>query len=352
MLVTGQTGFKGSWLALWLCALEAEPHGFALAPITDPAHFDLHDWTDAAARLGDVRDAAAVAEAVDAARPEVVFHMAAQPLVRESYRNPVETFASNVMGTAHVLQACLATPGVKAVVIVTSDKVYENNESGAAFLEGDRLGGSDPYSCSKGCAELVTESYRRSFYEVANASGAPLLASVRAGNVIGGGDWSADRLIPDAVRAAAAGGVLSIRSPESIRPWQHVLEPLAGYLRVGQRLLEGDADAAAAWNFGPDEEGHVCVRQVVDAFREEWPDFQYQTPPTDGAMPESKCLRLDSTAARERLGWRPVWDWRTTIRRTAAWYRAYHCDGRVTTSDDLAAYVAAARELGCGWARA
>lgn len=348
--MTGQTGFKGSWLALWLRTLEARPAGFALAPITDPCHFDLHDWPDDAARLGDIRDARAVEAAIEQSAPEIVFHLAAQPLVRESYRQPLETFQTNVLGTANVLEACRKTPSVRAVVIVTSDKVYENDESGAAFREGDRLGGSDPYSCSKGCAELVTESYRRSYYEATGAAGAPLLASVRAGNVIGGGDWSADRLIPDAVRAASSGGKLTVRSPGSIRPWQHVLEPLAGYLLVGQRLLEGDRDAAAAWNFGPDEEGHVCVRHVVDAFREEWPDFEYETPDITDAPPESHCLRLDSAAARERLGWRPVWDWPTTVRRTAAWYRDYYREKRVASHTDLAEYVAAASRAGCAWA--
>ena len=260
VLVTGHTGFKGSWLALWLHAAGAEVSGFALAPPTDPSLF-------AAARLGrlidhvegDVRDLAAIEAAVARVRPEVIFHLAAQPLVRLSYEAPVETYATNVMGTAHVLEAARRVAGVAVVVCVTSDKCYANREWDWPYRESDPMGGHDPYSSSKGCAELVVAAYRSSYF----ADRGPAVASVRAGNVIGGGDWAADRLVPDLVRAFEAGKTPLIRAPDAVRPWQHVLEALGGYLRIGERLMSGERRFADAWNFGPADDDARPVRWIV-----------------------------------------------------------------------------------------
>ncbi len=254
-LVTGHTGFKGSWLALWLEELGCRVVGYSLPPPTEPNHFGLLSLR-CRSEAGDVRDRARLAAVVRECRPDVVFHLAAQPLVRRSYREPAETFEANALGTVSVLEACRATP-VKAVVSVTTDKVYENREWCWGYREADPLGGFDPYSCSKACAELIAACYRGSFFNPAEygRSHRTLVATARAGNVIGGGDWAEDRLVPDLARAAAAGRPLALRNPASVRPWQHVLEPLAGYLLLGQRLLEGDARCAEAWNFGPGEDG-------------------------------------------------------------------------------------------------
>ena len=247
VLVTGHTGFKGSWLALWLTELGADVTGCSLAPPTSPNHWDLLGLQIADHRL-DVRDASAIARVVSQVRPEVVFHLAAQSLVRRSYREPLETWSTNVMGTANVLDACRQTAGVRAVVVVTSDKCYENQGWKRGYREDDRLGGHDPYSASKAATEMVAASYRGAFF---GSKSTPLLATGRAGNVIGGGDWSEDRLLPDVVRAIAEGSTLEIRSPQATRPWQHVLEPLSAYLLLGQKLLEGRGECEGGWNFGP-----------------------------------------------------------------------------------------------------
>lgn len=345
VLVTGHTGFKGSWLAQWLVRLGAEVAGIALAPATVPSHYALLNL-DVKSHVQDVRDAAAVAAIVKSFAPDIVFHLAAQPLVRRSYRNPLETWGCNVMGTAGVLEACRHQPSVKAVVVVTTDKCYENREWPWGYRENDRLGGHDPYSASKAAAELVAASFRKSFFSEKDA---PLLATARAGNVIGGGDWSEDRLIPDMVRAIAAKKPLVIRSPQATRPWQHVLEPLSGYLLLGQKLLEGDAHAATAWNFGPDAAGNQSVATVLNALKALWPAFEWQL----DAHPqphEATLLHLDSTLARQNLGWTPVMDLPACLHATAAWYRAQMEDDRILTETQLQAYTAQAQEAGIGWA--
>lgn len=321
-LITGHTGFKGSWLSHWLLRLGASVHGIALPPEGNPNLFDelcLAKRMDH--RLGDVRDRAFINQVIGSVKPEIVFHLAAQALVRRGYREPVETFGTNVMGTAHVLEACRATPSVRAVVVVTSDKCYAPDNDHPGYRESDPLGGLDPYSASKACQEWVAQSWQASF---GACSDAPLIATVRAGNVIGGGDWAEDRLVPDLVRAVHAGLTANIRNPSAIRPWQHVLEPLSGYLSVGTRLLAGDRDVARAWNFGPDDNS---MRPVADLCAELKHELGGIWSPSAGAHPhETACLRLNSQAARELLGWQPRWDFAETLRITGSWYRR-HADG-------------------------
>jgi CDP-glucose 4,6-dehydratase len=344
VLVTGHTGFKGSWLSLWLTALGARVTGLALAPETDPSHWELLALDTVCDLRVDLRDGPAVNEAVRKTAPEIVFHLAAQPLVRRSYREPLVTFDTNVLGFVHLLEAVRITPSVRAVVNATTDKVYlEAPHPERGYPENHPLGGHDPYSTSKACAELVSECYRKSFF----ASSDLRLATARAGNVIGGGDWSEDRLVPDLVRAAASGNALRLRNPESIRPWQHVLEPLSGYLRLGERLLAG-VDAEGAWNFGPDPEASLPVRVLVERMQTGWPDLRVEG--DYGSHPhEAVLLRLDSSKARSTLTWYPVWNAEEAIRRTQQWYLA-HYGGSLLSHSDLDAYVADARVSGLKWA--
>lgn len=345
MLVTGHTGFKGSWLCLWLQSLGAEVTGIALDPTSEPSHWDLLQLAIQDHRI-DIRDEAEVRRVFDTAKPEIVFHLAAQPLVRRSYREPITTWATNVMGTAHVLEAVRHAPDVRAIVVVTTDKCYENREWPWAYRERDRLGGHDPYSASKAGAELVAGSFRTAFLQ---QSSAPLLATARGGNVIGGGDWSEDRLIPDLVRSVAAGKPLVIRSPHATRPWQHVLDCLSGYLLLGQRLLAGDAACADAWNFGPDGEGNRTVEQVLHDLAHTWPQLRWQVT-SDPQPHEAGLLQLDSAKARMQLGWRPVWKLDQAIHHTANWYRLLTDSGALPSAEELAAYVVDAASAGLGWA--
>jgi CDP-glucose 4,6-dehydratase len=347
VLVTGHTGFKGSWLCLWLHTLGSEVAGLALDPPSEPSHWALLKLSINDHRI-DIRDEAAVRRVFAAERPEIVFHLAAQPLVRRSYREPVTTWDTNVMGTAHVLEAARHTPDVDAVVVVTSDKCYENREWPWPYREQDRLGGHDPYSASKAGAELVTASYRAAFRQHISA---PLLATARGGNVIGGGDWSEDRLIPDLVRSVVAGEPLVIRSPRATRPWQHVLDCLSGYLLLGQRLLAGDASCADAWNFGPGGEGNRTVEQVLRDLARTWPQLRWQV--ASSPQPhEAGLLQLDSAKAKMHLAWRPVWKLDEAIHHTASWYRRFLESGEVPSADELNAYVADAITSGLGWATA
>ncbi|NYT61911.1 CDP-glucose 4,6-dehydratase [Alcaligenaceae bacterium] len=344
VLLTGHTGFKGSWLALWLQQLGAHVTGVSLDPATSPSHWDLLNLDMADHRI-DIRDAAAVADVVRAAAPEIVFHLAAQPLVRHSYRAPLETWSTNVMGAANVLEACRHQPSARAIVVVTTDKCYENQEWEWGYRENDRLGGHDPYSASKAGAELVVASYRNAFF---NQPHSPLLASARAGNVIGGGDWSEDRLIPDLVRAIARNTALEIRSPNATRPWQHVLESLSGYLCLGHRLLEGKREFAQAWNFGPNEEGNRSVSYVLQCLKQAWPILEWHT--TTLPQPhEASLLHLDSTKAHMRLGWRSVWSLDQALSATADWYRLQHKTGLVTSLEQLQAYVMMACSTKSSW---
>jgi CDP-glucose 4,6-dehydratase len=320
VLLTGHTGFKGAWLSLWLSRLGAQVHGIALDPPSEPNLFNLARVGEVLAsdtRL-DIGQRAALSKRVSDIQPEVVFHLAAQSLVHNSYDFPIETYSVNVMGTAHVLDALRSCPAVRAAVVVTTDKCYENQERVAPYAETDRLGGFDPYSSSKACAELVASAYRRSYF----ASGDPLrLATARAGNVIGGGDWAADRLIPDCIRAYASHSTMNLRCPQAVRPWQHVLESLKGYLMLAERLLGPDgAQFAEAWNFGPeladmDSVGEVAGR-VCDFL-----GVPLQMPSAVPVRHEASLLRLDSSKAKQRLNWHPRWNLHQAVDETLAWYR-------------------------------
>jgi CDP-glucose 4,6-dehydratase len=327
VLVTGHTGFKGSWLCEWLLQLGAEVHGLALEPDTDPS---LFRQLGLAARLNhmvaDIRDPQAVVTAFGAARPHIVFHLAAQPLVRRSYQQPQETFATNVMGTANVLESVRECDHPCAAVIVTSDKCYENLETGRDYREGDPLGGHDCYSASKAAAEIVTSAYRRSFFsDYADKR----IASARAGNVIGGGDWAEDRIVPDCIRHLQRGEAIPVRNPHATRPWQHVLEPLSGYLQLGMRLLDGTLagegaprDASfAAFNFGPGPGSDRSVQELVEEVLKSW-EGTWKNKSNPSAPHEAHRLSLDTSKAAKVLGWTPRWDFPRTVRETVDWYRA------------------------------
>lgn len=340
VLVTGHTGFKGGWLCLWLKALGAEVIGVALPPEDDPSLYaacKLADEVDD--RFADINDPTALGLALGVLDADLVIHMAAQAIVRESYEAPADTFMTNVVGTAHVLDAARSMASLSGVLVVSSDKCYENNEWVWGYRENDPMGGSDPYSASKGCTELVTASYRRSFF---NDPDGPALASARAGNVFGGGDWAKDRLVPDIVRAVAAGEAVELRNPESVRPWQHVLEPLSGYLALGQRLLERRDGTAEGWNFGPDNDGVVNVATVAEMISQGWEgSAQGIKVARKAADPEeAKILRLDSTKAATRLGWRPQLALSEAVDFTVDWYRRHAAgeDMRVVMREQIASY--------------
>ncbi len=330
VLLTGHTGFKGSWLSIWLAKMGAEIFGYALAPEHPEDMFAALDLPallpQLRHRIGDVRDLGALTELVREARPEIIIHMAAQPLVRRSYRLPIETFAVNAMGTAHVLEAARTFDGVSAIVIVTTDKVYENLGHDLAYGEGDRLGGHDPYSASKAMAEMVTSAYRRSFFSTGVPGGLPATATARAGNVIGGGDWSEDRLIPDAMRAWRKGGELILRNPHANRPWQHVIDPLRGYLMLAQALVKDGPRYAQAWNFGPEMRAVYEVQEVItrlaDVMRARGLDAQWRVEAQPGQPHEAMLLQLDCRKAREELQWRSMLDLDAALSHTAAWYHA------------------------------
>jgi CDP-glucose 4,6-dehydratase len=317
VLITGHTGFKGGWLAAWLHHLGAKVSGLALAPDTQPNLFTQLGLSEMLThRLGDIRESEPIQRTLAESGPEIVFHLAAQPLVRQSYRDPIETFATNVMGTANLLQAVRSSPSVKAVVIVTTDKCYENNEWVWPYREDDRLGGRDPYSSSKACTEIVTRSFRDSFL----ASRGVHVATARAGNVLGGGDWAVDRLIPDCVRASLRGETLVIRSPNATRPWQHVLEPLLGYLLLAEHLHTGSFAQFEAFNFGPSTHSIRTVAEVVVPVMEMLGgkvDFEVRA----ADLHEATSLSLDSSKAHARLDWRPSLTLKETIQWTTAWYR-------------------------------
>ena len=347
VLVTGHTGFKGSWLCLWLQSLGAQVAGIALPPDTEPSHWNLLALGGIADERLDLRDAGRLDEALQRHRPQVIFHLAAQPLVRHSYTDPVGTFSTNVIGLVNLYEAIRKADGVQAVINATTDKVYLEQATTGGYSEAHPLGGHDPYSTSKACAELVSESYRRSFFTGAGKP-APRLATARAGNVIGGGDWAADRLVPDLVRAASQGTPLQVRNPDAIRPWQHVLEPLSGYLRLGQVLLAGDA-AEGPWNFGPAAGATLPVFALVERLREHWPGVAVRFPQVEQPH-EAAVLQLDSGKAARGLGWQPVWDAETTINRTMGWYRRFHAQGDIDSRGDLADYIRDAHSAGLEWA--
>ena len=324
VFVTGHTGFEGSWLCLWLHRLGANVTGYALPPPTEPSLFELcgiellvHSV------VADVRDGNSLKERMAEAEPEIVIHMAAQPLVRDSYEMPVDTYAVNVMGTVNVLEAVRSCASVKAVVVVTTDKCYEERNPASGFKESDPLGGADPYSSSKACSEIVTAAYRRSFFGAEKFAKHPAaIASARAGNVIGGGDWSRDRLVPDFLRALDRGEMLRIRSPKAIRPWQHVLEPLSGYLKLAECLYTKGGAYSEGWNFGPADEDARTVSWVVERLVAASPGATWECDP--GPQPhEAHYLKLDSGKAHARLGWKPRWRLETALEKTLEWRTAW-----------------------------
>ncbi len=338
VFLTGHTGFKGSWLALWLTQMGAEVTGFAL-PAAVPSLFEQARVGELVRHIeGDIRDLAAVEAAMASARPEVVFHLAAQPLVRLSYACPVETFATNVQGTVHVLDACRRAEDLKAIVCITSDKCYENRETDRPYREDDAMGGHDPYSASKGAAEIVASAYRRSFFQAGSQARARL-ATVRAGNVIGGGDWATDRLIPDLIRAMIADRKPLIRSPDSIRPWQHVFEALGGYLMIAEHLARGDDWAATSWNFGPAESDTRPVRWIVQHMLAAWGASGWEQE-GEPQPHEAKLLKLDCGKAGSKLGWHPAYTLDNALTRIVEWHRhvAAGGDARTISNDQLLTY--------------
>ena len=325
VFLTGHTGFKGSWLSAWLAALGARVTGYSLPPDTCPSLFTLLNLEKRVERsiLADIRDLLALQVAMRACQPDVVIHMAAQPLVRKSYLEPVETYATNVMGTVHVLQAVREVPSVRAVLVVTTDKCYENREWVWGYREDEPMGGFDPYSSSKGCAELVVSAYRNSFFHPAQYDQHGVaIASARAGNVIGGGDWSEDRLIPDAIRAFGSNQRLLIRNPKATRPWQHVLEPLSGYLMLGQKLFQEGVTYSGAWNLGPDDSDARSVREVIELLATRWGGAAGWDHDGSEHPHEARFLKLDCSKAKQILGWRPRWNLEAAIGQIVAWHSA------------------------------
>ncbi len=352
VLVTGHTGFKGSWLSHWLCRLGADVLGYALPPESQPNHFSLLENSSITSVLADIRDFSQLEKVWGEFQPEVVFHLAAQPLVRLSYENPLETLHTNILGTANILEICRQTQSVQAIVNITSDKCYENREWVWGYRENDPMGGYDPYSASKGCAELITASYRNSFFtrDSSKQMAVPLLASVRAGNVIGGGDWAKDRIVTDMMQGASKDHVFTIRNPQATRPWQHVLEPLSGYLLLGQRLLQGRQELASAWNFGPDSDESISVLDVVQSMQKHWSRIKYEVACNKENPHEANLLKLDCSKARQYLGWRGIWSCETTFEKTVEWYRQFYEHQQLLTTQQLDEYIHDARCYKAVWA--
>lgn len=323
VFLTGHTGFKGGWLAFWLASMGAKVTGYALAPNTTPNIFDVLGIGSLVEKthIADIRNLESLQNAMLSCGPDIVIHMAAQPLVRYSYVNPVETYATNVMGTVHLLESTRTVDSIRATVVVTTDKCYENKEWVWGYRENEPMGGCDPYSSSKGCAELITSAYRRSYFSCANSTNQ--VASARAGNVIGGGDWSEDRLIPDAIRAFELGQLLRIRNPLATRPWQHVLEPLSGYLILAQALYEKGKPFDSSWNFGPHDKDNRTVEEVVELLISSWDGAARWEKECSEQLHEANLLMLDCSKARSQLGWAARWNLETAILEITKWHKAF-----------------------------
>ncbi len=350
VLVTGHTGFKGSWLSYWLEKMGAKVIGYSLEAPTTPNHISLLDL-DIVSIIGDIRDLDKLNKVFYKYKPDIVFHLAAQPLVRLSYHDPIETYETNVIGTLKVFEAC-RTAKVKAIVNITSDKAYENKEWIWGYRENDPMGGYDPYSSSKGCADILANSYRNSYFNINDykIKHNTLLASCRAGNVIGGGDWAKDRLITDIMLSVSSSKKVSIRNPYATRPWQHVLEPLSGYLNIGQKLLEERKEFAAAWNFGPSDEGSINVEQVVKNVKKYWDKIDYEIDENLNTLHEANLLKLDCSKAHILLKWKDVWDSNKTFEKTVNWYKAFYEEEKILTNEDLEDYIKDAKNKELKWA--
>jgi CDP-glucose 4,6-dehydratase len=348
VLVTGHTGFKGSWLCLWLQTLGAQVTGYALHPPSTPNLFEAARVSSGIHSIhGDVRHHGELLKAFQQSQPEIVFHLAAQSLVRLSYQNPIETFETNIMGTAHVLECVRHTPSVRSAVIVTSDKCYENKQWNWPYREIDALGGHDPYSASKACAELVSSSFQSSFFASTPDGQKPFVATARAGNVIGGGDWAQDRLLPDLVRSFTSGDHLRVRHPHALRPWQHVLEPLRGYLVLAQALFEQHPYSTGAWNFGPSAEAVQPVQWIVEWLRNAWGGSAAWSVDPSPHPHEAGILTLDSSKAAAQLGWRPCLDLQAALRLTFTWYRRFldGTDARHLCIEQIESYTSLVKEI-------
>ena len=351
VLLTGHTGFKGSWLALWLQQMGAIVYGYSLENEDEVNHLSLLNL-DIEEKIDDIRNSEILQQYFNEIQPDIVFHLAAQALVRKSYDDPVETFSTNVMGTLNIFEASRKTPSVKAIINVTTDKCYENKEWEWGYRENEAMGGYDPYSASKGCSELLTSSYRNSYFNN-NDYGEKhdvLLASGRAGNVIGGGDWAADRLIPDIIKAAAIKKTVLIRNPLATRPWQHVLEPLSGYLTLGYKLLQKEISVADGWNFGPDIHSNLQVGDIVKLSNEYWNAIQIEISKNTNEHHEANLLMLDCTKANKTLKWKAVWDLDKTIDKTISWYKSYYENNKVLSLEDLTEYISDAQSANILWA--
>lgn len=351
VLVTGHTGFKGSWLCIWLTKLGANVIGYSLEIPTNPNHFELLD-IQMESIVGDIRDFDKLEKTISQYQPDIIFHLAAQPIVAKSYKDPIYTYTTNVMGTLNLFESSKKNR-VPVIVNITTDKVYENFENTVAFKETDSLGGYDPYSASKACSEIVTSSYRDSFFNVNKykKDHITLLASCRSGNVIGGGDWAEQRIMTDIIHSIMSKKILEIRSPNSIRPWQHVLEPLSGYLVLGQKLLDEKKEFATSWNFSSKEIQNVTVQEVVNLTKNYWNDFEYIFKEEEERFHESKILKLNCEKASKLLQWQTVWDIDTTVFRTILWYKSFYEKNRITTLDDIDSYVNDAVRKGLEWTK-
>jgi CDP-glucose 4,6-dehydratase len=352
VLVTGHTGFKGGWLSFWLNEMGSEVTGFSNGVPTKPSFFETVGLKDCLVHVdGDIRDLEHLKRIVRACDPEYIFHLAAQPLVRDSYINPIKTFETNVLGTANVLEAARECESLASCVCITSDKCYENRDWAFAYRENDRLGGKDPYSASKAAAEMVAASYRTSFFQSREAK-RPAIVTARAGNVIGGGDWASDRIVPDCIRALNDGRSVVLRNPDSIRPWQHVLEPLAGYLRLAYLSGNDPERYSGAWNFGPMCEGTISVRNLVDGVIYEWGSGTSELGNQDERRPEASILKLDCTKSVDNLNWRPSLKITEAIKMTVSWYKEMlsgEKNMKKYTSDQINGYSELSTRLGDTW---
>ena len=352
VVVTGHTGFKGSWLVFWLQKLGAIVYGISDKIYTNPSHIELLQLNIDESFI-DIINYKELSNKLQEIQPDIIFHLAAQALVRYSYQEPIETFTTNIIGTANIFDICRSLASIKGIINVTSDKCYENFENDWAYNESDRMGGYDPYSASKGAAELIVSSYRRSFFNIDSFGNSHhfILASGRAGNVIGGGDWSKDRLIPDLIKNSIANKTTEIRNPSATRPWQHVLEPLSGYLLLGQKVLEGDISVSDGWNFGPKKSEVLTVQKVLEESSLVWENLKFHFPKLENQPHEAHFLRLDCSKANINLNWYPVWDMNQSIKKTINWYKDFYTINKINTEDDLNTYVKDAIEKQIIWTK-